>query len=173
MLIDTVFAYPLLYFMIYRLSIAANPKIFLLLFLLLLLPPAGIFALIHLGIIMGIIALAAALYFDYHMLKFLIGHLKSRIETDDTGIKCLTPMGESLEFNWKNISHAGSVAEKKTSYSLFIYSEADDRLLKIPGGYTDFDQLRAEIRDHTAFTEYELSDTETLEDRLKQIVESD
>ena len=157
--------------MIYRLSLAANPKIFLLLLFLLLLPPAGIFALLNFGIVLGIIALAAALYFDYHMLKFLIGHIKSRIETSEMGIKCRTPVGESLEFSWSGITHAGSVAGKKTPYALFIYSEPEDRLLKIPAGYTDFESLHKEIRDHTAFTSYALSKTETLEDRLQQIVE--
>ncbi len=157
--------------MIYRLSLAANPKIFLLFLFLLLLPPAGIFALLNFGIILGIIALAAALYFDYHMLKFLIGHIKSRIETNDKGITCLTPMGEALEFTWSTITHAGSVTGKKTPYSLFIYNEEEDKLLKIPAGYTGFESLREEIHGRTEFTEYELSEAETLEDRLKQIVE--
>ena len=148
---------------------ANNPRIILLFFIILLLPPVGILAVLNIGILLGVIALAAALYTDYHLVKFTIGHFRSWIDTSPSGLKCLTPVRETIEFQWNEISISGRYKNAKLKHSLFVYAEAQDKLLKIPNAYTAFYSLEKEIASKTNFVEYALAPKETLEDRLKQV----
>jgi hypothetical protein len=143
----------------------------LLLFLIILaLPAAGILFIYIFNVVLGVIALAISVYLNYHLIKFTIGQLASRIETSDTGIICKSPTNEVIEFTWDNITIAGSFKDTKTRSNIFIYNEEKDNLLKIAQDYGDFEMLLKEIKEKTPFQVIDLSDGETLEERLKQML---
>jgi len=156
--------------MTYRIKLLKNPKIFYLFLTILVLPAAGVLFIYIFNIVLGVIAIAIALYLNYHLIKFMIGHLTSRIETSDTSIVCKTPTNEVFEFDWDNITVAGSFKDTKAQPNIFIYNEELDKLLKIPRDYGDFDKLLEEIREKTPFQAIDLSDGETLEQRLKRML---
>jgi hypothetical protein len=153
--------------MIYRISFSSNPRIILIIFILLALPAAGVAAFIFLGILWGIILCAGALFLDYHLLRYTINVLKSQVSTDEEGLRCITPNKEEVFFPWDEISIAGRYREERERPSLFLYSAAADRFLKIPDEYSHFHKLEEEIRSKTDFQEVELKDGMSLEDYLK------
>jgi hypothetical protein len=157
--------------MVYRISLFTNPKIFLVFLIIFVLPAAAVLSFFIFNTLIGIVAVGVSLYINYHLIKFIIGHLTSRVETGVRGITCKTPMNETIEFSWDKISHAGSFGSPKSKPGLFIYNEENDRLVKIPRDYGSFDTLVKELKGRTAFLEIELSEGESLEDRLRQIVE--
>ena len=127
---------------------------------------------INFGLILGLATLGFAGLFDYFFIKYMINILKSRITTSDDGISCTTTMGEAADFRWDDISHAGICQkEGKGKPCLFIYSSESDRLIQIPQEYGRFDDLSREIKDRTEFRELTLSGEETLEERLKGLLE--
>ncbi len=156
--------------MIYRINILKNPKILYIFLAILVLPAAGFLFIYIFNVILGVIAIAIALYLNYHLIKFIIGHLTSRIETKDTSIVCKTPTNEVFEFEWGSITVAGSFKGAKAQTNIFIYNEELDKLLKIPQDYDDFEKLLEEIREKTPFQAIDLSDGETLEERLKHML---
>ena len=156
--------------MIYRIKLLKNPKILYIFLTILVLPAAGVLFIYIFNVVLGVIARGIALYLNYHLIKFMIGHLTSRIETSDTGIVCRTPTNEVFEFDWDNITVAGSFKGSKAQPNIFIYNEALDRLLKIPQDYGGYEKLLEEIREKTPFQAINLSDGETLEERLKQML---
>jgi hypothetical protein len=152
----------------YRISFASNPKLLLLFLFMLVLPAAAVFALLSFGIFLGVIAIALALFFEYSLIRFTINHLKSRIDTEESGIRCFTPEKEELFYHWSSITHAGSYREKRRGGGyLFIYDSSEDKLLKIPDEYSDFDRLTQEIRENTPYKELDLKEGESLEEYLK------
>ncbi len=157
--------------MIYKINLLKNLKIVYIFLIILALPAAGVLFIYIFNVVLGVVAIAIALYLNYHLIKFMMGHLTSRIETSDTGIVCKTPTNEVIEFDWGQITVAGSFKGSKAQPNIFIYNEELDRLLKIPQDYGDFEKLLEEIKKKTPFQAIDLSDGETLEDRLKQIIE--
>ena len=156
--------------MIYRIKLLKNPKIFYIFLTILVLPASGVLFIYIFNVVLGVIAIGIALYLNYHLIKFMIGHLTSRIETSDTAIVCKTPTNEVFEFDWDNITVAGSFKSSKAQPNIFIYNEALDRLLKIPQDYGGYEKLLEEIREKTPFQAINLSDGEILEERLKQML---
>jgi hypothetical protein len=153
--------------MVYRISLASNPRLILIFLIILALPAAGVAAVIFLGIFWGIVTCAAALFMDYHLCRYTLNILKSRVRTDDEGIRCITPDKEELFFPWDAVTYAGSCREKGDRPSLFLYSEAENKFLKIPDEYSQFHQLEAELRNKTDFRKVDLEDDMTLADYLK------
>ncbi len=151
----------------YRISLASNPRLLLLFLFMLVIPAAAVFALLSFGIFMGVIAIAIALFFEYSLIRFTINHLKSKIDTEESGIRCITPEKEELFYPWSIITHAGSYREKGRGWYLFIYDSSKDKLLKIPNEYSDFDRLTQEIRENTPYKEIKLKEGESLEEYLK------
>ena len=162
--------------MTYRITFFSNPRLILLVLIMLILPPAGVFGLLNFGLFLGVIALGMAGIVDFHFVKYTISALKTRIETDQSGITCLTVEKETVHFAWQDITHSG-LARKPTIFrkqgipSLFLYDSNGDRLLKIPDEYKGFPSLVEEVRGRTDFREINLSRDEELEDHLKGIVE--
>lgn len=161
--------------MTYRITLFSNPRLILLIIIMLILPPAGVFGLFNFGLFLGIIALGLAGIIDYHFVKYTISALKTRIDTDEEGIACVTTEKETVHFAWQEITHSGLTRQQtrwrmQGTPSLFLYDGAGDRLLQIPREYSGFDALVEEVRDRTAFTEIHLSHEENLEDRLKEMV---
>ena len=156
--------------MISKIKLINNPKIFLVFLIILALPAAGVLFIYIFNVVLGVIAIGIAVYLNYHLIKFVIGHLASRIETSEAGILCRTSTNEVIDMAWDKITVAGCYKEPKSNEKIFVYHEGQDKLLKISRDYSNFDRLMQEIRAKTPFQEIELSDSETLEERLKQLI---
>jgi hypothetical protein len=134
------------------------------------LPAAGVLLLVFAGTLIGVIALAAAAYLDYSMLRFFRNHLNSWVETTDTELKCRMPDGELLDFSWDQFTAAGYCIKERDRPFLFVYREEGDKLVTIPKEYSDFQTLLSAIKERTPFQELTLSRGETIQERLKQML---
>ena len=155
----------------HTITVSSNPRMILLFLIMIALPGAGVLLLIFAGTLLGIIALAAAAYLDYSMLRIFRNHRNSWVETSEGELKCRLPDGELLAFSWDQVTAAGYCTQERDRPFLFVYREAGDKLVKIPKEYSDFDALLSTIRERTPFQELSLAKSETIEQRLKQMLD--
>jgi hypothetical protein len=137
------------------------------------LPAAGVLLLIFAGTLIGIIALAGAAYLDYSMLRFFRNHMQSWVETTDTGLKCQMPDGDLLLFSWDQVTRAGYCTQERGRPFLFVYREEGDKLVTVPREYSDFERLYSTIEQRAPFEKLSLQHGETIQERLKQILNID
>ena len=154
----------------HTITVASNPRMLIFFVILVALPAVGILLMIFAGMLIGIIALAAAAYLDYTMFRSVRNHLKSWVETSAAELKCQMPDGELLVFPWNTVTTAGYCQQEQGRPFLFVYREEGDKLVTIPKEYADFNALFSEIRERTPFQEISLRKGETIEDRLKEIL---
>jgi hypothetical protein len=155
----------------HTITITSNPRMILLFLIVIALPAAAVLLLIFVGTVLGIIVLAGAAYLDYSMLRFFRNHMKSWVETSDTELKCRLPDGELLVFPWDQITAAGYCSQERDRPFLFVYRKEGDKLVTIPKEYGDFDALFSTIKGHTPFQELSLGRAETIQERLKTMLE--
>lgn len=155
----------------HTISVSANPRMIILFLIVVALPAAGVLLLIFAGTLIGFIALAAAAYLDYSMLRFFRNHMKSSVETTDTELKCRMPDGELLVFPWDRVTTAGYCTQERGRPFLFVYREEGDKLVTIPKEYGDFDTLLSAIEKRTDFRRLSLRRGETIQERLKQMLQ--
>jgi hypothetical protein len=153
--------------MVYRITLSSNPKIVFIFLIILALPAAGV-ALIFVSPLFGVVIVAVACYIDYHLAKFLISTIRSRVETSDEGIFFDLGLKDSTRMTWDDITHAGVFTEQKKHPHIFIYCEEDDRLMIIPPEYSGFADLVEELRNKTSLDEIDLPESETIKDYLKE-----
>ena len=158
---------------IYR-AIKLRVRFILFIFTVAALPVIGVLALIYVDGLFRIIVPVAAFFVAYHVMKFAVSHLKSYIETGSDGLSGLSTINESLEFSWAGITDAGRLTGKSASM-LFVYDEAEDRLLTIPQEYRGWRELEQEIRDNVGvpFQEIELKKGEDAREKLKSLLASE
>jgi len=154
----------------HRITLSSNPRMIILVLFMVALPAAGILLLIFIGVFLGTIALAGAAYLDYTMLRFFCNHLKSWVETTDSELKCRMPDGELLNFSWDKVTAAGYFTQERGRPFLFVYREEEDKLVSIPEEYSEFEALYSQIKERTPFHELSLARGETIQERLKEIL---
>ena len=154
----------------HTITLISNPRMIILFLIVIALPAAGILLLIFAGTLVGIIALAAAAYLDYSMLRFFRNHMNSWVETTDTELKCQMPDGELLVFSWDRVTAAGYCTQERGRPFLFVYREKGDKLVTIPKEYGNFQILLSTIKERTPFQELTLNRGETIQERLKQML---
>jgi hypothetical protein len=157
----------------HTITIASNPRMILLFLVALALPAAGILLLIFAGTVIGLVALAGAAYLDYTTLRFFANNMKSWVESTEAELKCRLPDGELLVFPWQQVTAAGYCTQQKGRPFLFVYREEGDKLVTIPKEYADFQALYSTIEQRTPFQELALETGETIQTRLKRILEID
>jgi hypothetical protein len=158
-------------------TVSSNPRILAAIVMALVLIAAGIGVFFLLGLVAGLIAMAAALFVDWSVLRLLRRQLATRIETKPDMILFTLAGNETVSFPWEKISFAGSVTGADTrgrgrrgAPRLFIYDEPDDRMMSISGEYENVDALEAELRERTDFRDLTLDSDETLKDKLRQLI---
>ncbi|GAH77686.1 unnamed protein product, partial [marine sediment metagenome] len=120
----------------YRMTLASNPRIFIL-FLIAVIPPAlGILILLLLSPIAGLLIIGAGIYFGYLIIRFVVSQLESWVETSEGGIKANLPEKEIISFSWGKISLAGFCSPKHEKPFLFVYESEGDKLLTIHKEYS-------------------------------------
>jgi hypothetical protein len=155
---------------VYRASLRANPRIFIPILAVPLLPAAGVLAIIYVRGLIGIVAAVAGLYFSYHLFKYLRSHLRSYIQTDDEGLRCRTTVDEEIAMAWSDITHGGLAVAKGKQATLFLYAEGDDKLLTIPPEYQGWEQLVEEARARVDLPQITLSENSTIQDHLRAVL---
>ena len=155
---------------VYRATLRANPRIFLPILAVPLLPAAGALAILYVGGLIGIAAAVIGIYLSYHLVKYLRSHLRSYIETDEEGLHCRTTVDEEIGMAWSDISHSGLAVSKDNRTLLFLYAEGDDKLLTIPPEYEGWDRLVEEARGHVDLEQVTLSEGSTIQDHLRSVL---
>jgi hypothetical protein len=107
---------------------------------------------------------------DYTLLRFFRNQLKSWVETTDKELKCQMPDGDLLVFSWDQVTVAGYCTQERNRPFLFVYNEEEDKMVTIPKEYGDFQALYSTIKQRTPFKELSLSKGETIQDRLKTML---
>lgn len=164
--------------MIHRITLRSHPRLLLLVLLGLALIGAAVLAMLFLGLLTGVLALAAAAYLVYLPARFLISHLQSWVETTDRGLRCRLSDGELLDLPWASVTVAGrAVPSAKPSRKppegppiLFVYCEPQDRLLRVPDEYSGFAGLEDRLRRCTRFHEIALEPGESIEERIRRLI---
>jgi hypothetical protein len=158
-------------------TVRSNPRILLVYVILPLVLAAGIGAPFVIGIIGGLIALAAAAFFVWQLLKLTRRQLATRIETLTDEVAFHLHGDEKIVFPWDEVrisgvaltSDAAGVPRKK-GRRLFIYCEKTDKMFAVTDEFAGLDSLAEELRAKTEFHDIVLSPGETLKDRLREIV---
>ena len=156
--------------MIYRITLSSNPRILLIVGAIILLPVVGVSTYFFLPLLISIVVMGGAAYFDYHMTKYLYATLKSRVETTDTGLLFSPDHRDVKEMQWESITHAGHCVQEKGRPCLFVYNEEEDQLLTIPNEYEGFDQLAEELRSRISLEEVTLESNQTVDGYLRNKV---
>jgi hypothetical protein len=136
-----------------------------------LLPAAGVLAIIYMGGLLGIVLAVVGVYFAYHLVKYLSGHLRSYIETTDEGLRCRTTVNEDIQMSWSDITHSGLATSSGKQRLLFLYAEGDDKLLTIPQEYDRWGRLVEETRSHVDLPEVALAKDSTVQDHLRLLLD--
>ncbi len=131
--------------MVYEFQLRRNVKSLLVPLLALALTIGSIAIIVFHHTLLGIGILAVTGYFSYFLLKYFVNTLRSHIRTTDEGLVCATATGSESKLGWDELTHAGWYTTDYGYRELFVYAEADDRLLTIPPQYDGMDALEQEI----------------------------
>lgn len=119
--------------------------------------------------IIGLPSLLVTTYLGYHLAKYFRSHVKSVIHVTDEGVHGITCIGSKFSFRWENLSLAGKFSNSGKFHEVFLYSNKDDQLIRIPYLYSRPDDMILEIEEQaTDFVCWEGSDREDLEISLKK-----
>jgi uncharacterized membrane protein len=157
-------------------TVRSNPRIVIVFTVVPVIILAGVGLLFLLGVWLGLLALAAALFLSWTILRFARRQLSSQVETLADEIVFTLLGSERLALPWKQVRVAGiatDVAARKRrgrARRLFVYDEQDDRMFALTDEFENLDGLASELREKTDFREIELSPGETLKDRLLRLV---
>lgn len=159
--------------MVHRITLRSNPR---LLFVYLFMPCAlalGGVAFWLGGGLWGILILAGGALLAWALLKFTRRQLATRIESKEEGISFSLFGEETVEFPWASLRLAGLAQEEgrgRRGRKLFVYREEGDKLFTIPDEFENFEALVAEVRGRTDFREISLGKTDTLKEKLREIL---
>lgn len=136
-----------------------------------LLPAAGIACFFIFPIFLAIIVTIVASYFAYHLFKYILNIIRSKIETNEESIQFVLGKNDATEMAWDEIDFAGYCTQRRGRPFLYVYQEQEDKLLTVPNEYEGFANLVDEMRKKTALEDVALSETETINDYLKEKLE--
>jgi uncharacterized membrane protein len=157
-------------------TVRSNPRILIVFTTIpvIILVAAGLLFL--LGVLVGLLALAVAVFISWTILRITRRQLSSCVETLTDEIVFNLLGDEKLALPWKQVRVSGIATERSArrrrerERRLFVYDEQDDRMFALTDEFENLDGLAAELRQKTDFREIELSPGETLKDRLLQLV---
>ena len=156
--------------MTYRVSLRSNPRLNLLLVVVGLVSLTAIVVFAAFGVLAGVVALAVAVYIDYQLIKFLKLQLASLVDVSEDGLHCITSAGETLDFPWDSVTHAGVCMSRRHHKTIFLYDEPEDKLVTIPHSFGSIDNLETEISSHIQLAQYTLVADETVRDRIRSLI---
>ncbi len=163
--------------MVYRMTVRSNPRILIVYIALPVILAAAVAAPFLLGLLYGIVAIAAAVFFAWQLLRLTRRQLATRIETLTDDIVFTLHGDEKIVMPWEKIRMAGFALHADSSGQttrrdrrLFVYNETEDRMFTLTDEFADMDGLAAELRGKTDFRELVLAPGETLKEKLRGLV---
>jgi len=151
----------------HRLTLGSNPRIIVLLLVVLAMFAVSVAGFRLLGAVYGLIFLALALFLGYQLGRFAFASFRSKVTTSNEGIAFVLPSAEREFFPWGQITHAGYCTQAAGKPFLFVYDENADRLITIPREYSDFDALIESVKEATPFESYALAKGDTIQALLR------
>ena len=158
--------------MTYRITLSSNPRIIIVLLLVVLLPAAGIVSFLFLPALLSVVILAVGGYIAYHLVKFLRSSMRSTVETGEEDIRFQIGQNDTTTIPWTEITFAGVCTKPRSRSVLYVYRERDDQLLTVPDEYESFENLLADVREKTSFEEIDLDADTSLNEHLKKKLEA-
>lgn len=153
---------------VYHFEIAKSPRVLLIPAIVVVLAGASLALAVLVNALLGLVALGITIWVGYHFLKAFRHQLASRISTTDEGITCYTSVGEKVQMEWAQITLAGRYLVAASRRLLFLYDDANDRLIKIPPQFSDYDQLEGELAERVEqMLEIEGDESEDVEAALR------
>jgi hypothetical protein len=163
--------------MVYRMTVRSNPRVLAVYLLMPLVIGVGVAAPFVIGVFYGLVALVAAGFFVWSMVRLTRRQLATRVETLTDEILFRLHGDEKILVPWEKVRFSGValVTDKAGSpvrkgRRLFIYNEEEDRLLTLTDEFENMDGLAAELRGKTDFRELVLAEGETLKQKLRELV---
>jgi hypothetical protein len=160
---------------VYRITLRSHPRILVIYGVAALIVAAGVGCVFLLGPLFGLIALAAALFIGYQVVKIIRRQMSTRVETLTDEILFVQNFDEKLSFPWEKVRMTGMAQDpgedgKHPVRRLFVYNEEDDRMIALTDEFENLDGLAAELRERTDFREITLEVGETLKEKLREII---
>ncbi len=155
----------------YRISIRSNPRVLLMLAIIVGVPAFAVSLFFYAPPLLAIIATALAGYLSYSLIRFVRGSLGSRVIPHDEGITFNFGHNDIDRFTWDEVDFAGICREEKQRPYLFVYDTENDRLVTVPNEYENFDSMIEEVRSHMGdetFEEVILSPGQTIAEVLRE-----
>ncbi len=118
----------------------------------------------------GVICTGAGIWAASFILKTIGNIKKSRLVTYSEGFTAHMTNGDTMEFKWEEITHAGHITGGEQDGFLFAYAEEDDRIIRLRPIFINFEGFTEEMKEHTPFKEYELKEGETIQSYLKALL---
>ena len=163
--------------MVYRMTVRSNPRILVVYLLLPVIVAMGVAAPFVIGFFYGLVALVAAGFFAWSMVRLVRRQLATRVETLTEEMLFRLHGDEKILVPWEKIRFSGVAlvtdktgAPTRKDRRLFIYYEEEDRLLTLTDEFENMDGLATELRGKTDFRELVLAEGETLKDKLRELV---
>lgn len=162
--------------MSYRMTVRSNPKLLVVPGVVVALLAVAI-SLFSVGPVLGIIALAVGGYLSWTLVRFIRKQLQCSVDVVEEGVVLDLYGEEKVTAPWDRISHLGTAVDTRGRKSVFLYREAEDKLLVIPDEFERFGEIVTRIRESSlataperTFHEISLGLGESVKDRLRTIV---
>ncbi len=154
--------------MVYHYEISRNRRLLLLPLFTAILLTASLLTAVLWKPIIGLLSFLVIALFGYQIIKIFRNQVKSVIHITDEGVHGLSCDGSKFSFQWDNLSLAGEFSNPGDLQEIFLYSDKDDFLLRIPCLYSQTEEMILEIEEQVSeFVRWEGSVRGDLETRLK------
>ncbi len=155
--------------MVYRYRLSKNLHLLILPGVSLLLVLVSLSVILFWNPLIGILALAASAFLGWKLMKFFLNHINSIIRISDDGVSGTTSLGGEYTFLWKDLSLAGVYSCQGNGEEVFLYSDENDYLIRIPAAYSNPGDLTREIEEYSGeFVRWEGRERGDLEVQLRE-----
>ena len=155
--------------MVYRYKLSLISRLLLLPGISAVLVLGSLAALLFWNPLIGLLLLALSAFLGYRLLKFFNTHLKSIIRISDESVSGITAVGGEYSIPWEKLSLSGEFVEQGGEREVFLYSDDEDLLIRIPLRYYDAESMSREIEEHAGeFVRWEGESRGLLEENLRK-----
>ena len=131
---------------------------------------AGIATFFFTSPVTGVICTGAGIWAASFVLKTIANIKKSRLVTYTEGFTAHLTNGDTMEFNWNEITHAGNIVGGEQDGLIFAYAEEKDQIIRLRAIFYNFEDFTEELKANTPFKEYQLKEGETIQSYLKALL---
>ncbi len=133
----------------------------------------GIYLMLVVNTVLGLLLIGGSAYIIYILLKYLFRHRASRVISSGDGIRVNFYNEEEFLFRWDRLKLFGTCRYPNGVRSVFLYNGEEDKFVEIPDSLGNFDNLLEEFKKHEGFVEINLNRNESLKDKLRELIGSE